>query len=78
MDPRTGEVFDLASLEDARRAVKAFVVGEIEALVQVKAEEIERLQAMSRQQRRAELRKRPRVERETIEKMLREAEKTQR
>lgn len=74
MEARTGEVFDLQYLEDVNRAAKLMDVGEIESkLHEVEQAEVDRLQKMSRQQRRAELRKRPAVQRSELERLLREA-----
>lgn len=72
MDPRTGDAYDLRSPEDIHRAIKAVLHDEQE-IKAIDLSEIERLQSLSRQQRRAELRKRPAVEKAELERLLKEA-----
>jgi hypothetical protein len=72
MDPRTGDAYDLRSPEDIGRALKA-MEHDNQEIRGIDLSEIERLQSMSRQQRRAELRKRPAVEKAELERLLKEA-----
>lgn len=77
MQPTTGETFHLDTWNrDSIAAALKSVEEHKEALRQVDEAEIERLQKMSRQQRRAELRKRPKIEAEELKKMLAEAQKS--
>lgn len=74
MNPDTGETFDLRQTEEWQRALKKMRAGEISELREVEAEEIERLQAMNREERRAWLRSRPKVERRALEDLLKKEE----
>lgn len=71
MQPSTGQTFDLSNYDQVLAGLRS-VEATGEPLVQVEQEEVERLKKMSRQDRRAELRKRPKLEREELKKLMAE------
>jgi hypothetical protein len=68
MNTDTGELYNLQRLEDSRKALAAVMQGQ--EVAPVSEDEVERLQKMSRQMRRAELRKRPKMEAEELKRLI--------